>query len=612
MEANETLYPRMGLRSPNLTNSTVSLQENFEIDLEDTNWILTSSFIIFTMQTGFGMLESGCVSIKNEANIMMKNLADISLGGLTYWIFGYGMSFGEGAFSNPFIGVGDFLVDPPVGDALMGPVFASFLFQLSFATTATTIVSGAMAERCNFKAYCMFSFLNTIVYCVPAGWVWGSHGFLNKLGAVDIAGSGPVHLIGGSSAFASALMLGPRLGRYAKGNAPLPLGNPVNAVMGTFVLWWGWLAFNSGSTYGVSGAKWQYAARAAVMTMMGSFGGGCFGLLFTLIKNKGKAEVMELINSILGALVSITAGCFLYRAWEALLIGMIGAAIASISGPLFDKMRVDDPVGASAVHGACGIWGVIAVGLFADNPIPLETTNGRSGLFKGGGWYLLGVQTLTAVCLMAWGIVVTMALLWIIDQVMSIRMDPYEELLGADLTEHRIRHGQVGVSRAVSALRPYHRSNSVEEVGGIGVNTGHSLVVDKLKEMKTNQKGKSGLRMFTNNAFVNDKNQSEATYKNGFLNKRPGNPENELHRALDSMAHELNGARIKDGGPSVIRITPDDIDGIKGKKLRELSAIELKDVEEMNASQDRFRHRFGEDDYKRDVMTANTNLRWID
>ncbi|CAH0761560.1 unnamed protein product [Diatraea saccharalis] len=330
----------------------------------------------------------------------------------------------------------------------------------------------------------MFSFLNTIVYCVPAGWVWGSHGFLNKMGAVDIAGSGPVHLIGGSSAFASALMLGPRLGRYANGNAPLPLGNPVNAVMGTFVLWWGWLAFNSGSTYGVSGAKWQYAARAAVMTMMGSFGGGCFGLIFTMIKNKGKADVMDLINSILGALVSITAGCFLYRAWEALLIGALGAAIVSCTAPLFDKLRVDDPVGASSVHGAAGFWGVIAVGLFADNPIPMETTNGRSGLFKGGGWYLLGVQTLTGICLMAWGALVTMALLWVIDKIMPIRMDPYEELLGADLTEHRIRHGQVGVSRAVSALRSFQRSNSVECVGNIGVNTGHSFVVDKLHEVR--------------------------------------------------------------------------------------------------------------------------------
>ncbi|XP_063631478.1 putative ammonium transporter 2 isoform X1 [Cydia splendana] len=600
--------PRIGLRSPDLlgNSSSVNLQGNFEIDLEDTNWILTSSFIIFTMQTGFGMLESGCVSIKNEANIMMKNLADISLGGLTYWIFGYGMSFGQGPYSNPVVGVGDFLIDPPVGDALMGPVFASFLFQLSFATTATTIVSGAMAERCNFKAYCLFSFLNTIVYCVPAGWVWGSHGFLSRLGAVDIAGSGPVHLIGGSSAFASALMLGPRLGRYAKGTAPLPLGNPVNAVMGTFVLWWGWLAFNSGSTYGVSGAKWQYAARAAVMTMMGSFGGGCFGLLFTLVKNKGKADVMELINSVLGSLVSITAGCFLYRAWESILIGLIGAAIACATTPLFDKLRVDDPVGASSVHGACGLWGVLAVGLFADNPIPMDTTNGRSGLFKGGGWYLLGVQALTGVCLMAWGVIVTMLLLWLIDCVLPIRMDPYEELLGADLTEHRIRHGQVGVSRAVSALRPYHRSSSIEDVGGIGVNTGHSLVVDKLYEAQLQKRKKkfSGLQIFKNNAFEEDEPKSKIKNE-GFLNKRNGDPENELHRAIDSMADELNGIAFKKGKDS--KVVPEEL---KGKKFKELSVTELESLGEMNANEDRFRHRLNEDDYNEDVKRAN--MTWID
>nr|XP_034838391.1 putative ammonium transporter 2 [Maniola hyperantus] len=621
----------IGLRSPNLTNTTVQLQENFEIDLEDTNWILTSSFIIFTMQTGFGMLESGCVSIKNEANIMMKNLADISLGGLTYWIFGYGMSFGEGPLSNSFIGVGNFLVDPPVGDPLMGPVFASFLFQLSFATTATTIVSGAMAERCNFKAYCLFSFLNTIVYCVPAGWVWGKHGFLNKLGAVDIAGSGPVHLVGGASAFASALMLGPRLGRYARGTAPLPLGNPVNAVMGTFVLWWGWLAFNSGSTYGVSGAKWQYAARAAVMTMMGSFGGGCFGLLYSLIKNKGRADVMELINSILGSLVSITAGCFLFRAWESLVIGMIGAAIASAAAPMFDKMKVDDPVGASAVHGACGLWGVIAVGLFADNPIPMDTTNGRSGLFKGGGWYLLGVQSLTALCLASWAALVTMALLWLIDLVLPIRMEPYEELLGADLTEHRIRHGQVGISRAVSALRPYQRSSSIERVGNVGVNTGHSLVVDKLQEIQKMPKNKFGdnLQMFTNTAFV-DETERSALKNKGFLNKRPGNPQNDLHRAIDSIAIEING-QLKQSCSTTeqckvgmerhhsllhdthnkVEISTPVLEELKGVKWKELSASQLEMLDGMVAGEDRFRHRHDYTDAdRRSAVTAN--IRWID
>lgn len=161
-------------------------------------------------------------------------------------------------------------------------------------------------SRFNFHAYCLFSFINTIVYCIPAGWVWSEHGFLRNLGVVDIAGSGPVHLIGGASAFASALFIGPRLHRYDKGTDPLPMGNPISACMGLFFLWWGWFAFNSGSTYGLTGAKGGYAARSAVMTILGSFGGGMFSMGYSMIKNKGKLEPSDLINGILGSLVAIT------------------------------------------------------------------------------------------------------------------------------------------------------------------------------------------------------------------------------------------------------------------------------------------------------------------
>lgn len=203
------------------------------------------------------------------------------------------------------------------------------------------------------------------------------------------------------------------------------------------------MAFNSGSTYGVSGAKWIYSARAAVMTMMGSFGGGFFGTAYSLVKNDGRVDILDLINGILGSLVSVTAGCYLYRAWEAILIGMIGAILVCFLMPVFDRMGVDDPVGASAVHGIGGLWGVIAVGLFADNPIPLTITNGRKGLFKGGGWYLLGIQSLCALCLLCWGVFSTFILLWVINKIVPIRMDPNEELLGADLMEHKIYHGQV-------------------------------------------------------------------------------------------------------------------------------------------------------------------------
>uniref|UniRef100_A0A6P7FBL8 Ammonium transporter n=2 Tax=Diabrotica virgifera virgifera TaxID=50390 RepID=A0A6P7FBL8_DIAVI len=458
----------------------------YAIDYEDANWVITSSFMIFTMQTGFGMLESGCVSIKNEVNIMMKNVVDIVLGGLTYWMFGYALSFGRSEYNNGFIALGDFFIDPSVRDPLKGSIYTAFIFQLSFATTATTIVSGAMAERCNFKAYCVFSFLNTVIYCIPAGWVWGDHGFLKNLGAVDIAGSGAVHLIGGSAAFASAVMLGPRLGRYDNGITPLPLGNPVNAVMGLFVLWWGWLAFNSGSTYGLSGEKWQYAAKAAVMTMIATFGGGTISILYTMIKLRGKIDTIDIINGILGSLVSITAGCFLYQGWEALLVGTLGAILVCSSMPVFDMMGVDDPVGASSVHGIGGIWGVIAVGIFAEDPIPLDTTSGRNGILKGGGWYLLAIQTLTALCLLAWGVLSTFILLWIINLFITIRMEVHTELMGADITEHLVKHGHVnivGVSRAVSAFRPVFDTNDIDQLNTVGMNPEHHKHVDAVKNM---------------------------------------------------------------------------------------------------------------------------------
>lgn len=458
----------------NATKSFAGVPGIYQLNEADTNWLMTSSFIIFTMQTGFGLLESGCVSLKNEVNIMMKNMVDIVLGGFTYWLFGYAFSFGRGEYTNGFIGLGDFCVDAHAKDKLMGPMFAAFIFQLSFATTATTIVSGAMAERCNFKAYCLFSFLNTIVYCLPAGWVWGEHGFLYKLGVVDIAGSGPVHVVGGSSAFASALMLGPRLGRYINGNGSLPLGNPVNCCMGLFVLWWGWLAFNSGSTYGLSGAKWEYAAKAAVITMLSSFGGGVFGLGYSLTYHNGGVDIMHLINGVLGALVAITAGCFLYRAWEAVFIGVVGSFLACVTAPWFDYLGLDDPVGASSVHGLCGIWGVLAVGLFAESPYPLNTTRGRNGLLRGGGWYLLGVQALSCLCLMTWSIISTAVILWFVNIIVPVRMKEHEELLGADLVEHYIQHKNVGLQEALKILIPLHEGlKELEKIPGIGNNPGH-------------------------------------------------------------------------------------------------------------------------------------------
>ncbi|XP_043474075.1 putative ammonium transporter 3 [Leptopilina heterotoma] len=491
-----------------IVNKTRYIGSPYKLRQDDSNWVVSNAFIIFTMQTGFGMLESGCVSLKNEVNIMMKNVVDIVVGGLTYWLFGFGISFGTEEPRNPFFGIGGYLIDPKVDDDILGEACAAFLFQLSFATTSTTIVSGAMAERCNFKAYCIFSSLNTIVYCVPAGWVWGDHGFLNKWGAVDIAGSGTVHLVGGVSALACAIMLGPRLGRYDNGIDPLPLGCPVNAILGLFVLWWGWLGFNSGSTYGVNGEKWKYAARAAVSTIMASMGGGLVGLIISMSSPEKGINILSQINGILGALVSITGGCFLFRAWESVIVGMIGGLLTCLSMPILDKLGIDDPVGASATHGTSGIWGMIAIGFFADDPKPLTTTKGRKGLFKGGGWYLLGIQSLTVLCLATWSFITSLLLLWIVNKIIPIRMSVHEELLGADLVEHHIRHTKIGLTRAFSALRPFSTEARFANVVPVGQNPGHESFLTKYKQSKKFEKMMKLVRRYskTKNTLFKEKN----------------------------------------------------------------------------------------------------------
>lgn len=240
-------------------NSSSSLADEDHIGSDDATWILTSAFIIFTMQSGFGLLESGMVSRKNEANIMVKNAVDVIYGGLSYWLFGFALSFGIEGRNNGFCGLGYFLTD--ANEDHMGGVFAKYFFQLSFSTTATTIVSGAMAERANLKAYTLFSFVNTITYCFPAHWIWDDEGWLRKLGAVDIAGGGAVHLVGGTSGLVATLMLKPRNRRFDSRTPPKQMASPTNVLLGTFMLWWGWLGFNCGSTFGISGAKWKLASR---------------------------------------------------------------------------------------------------------------------------------------------------------------------------------------------------------------------------------------------------------------------------------------------------------------------------------------------------------------
>ncbi|XP_066969358.1 putative ammonium transporter 3 [Macrobrachium rosenbergii] len=418
--------------------------------------------------------------MKNETNIMVKNVVDVVLGGITYWLFGYALSFGESEWTNPFCGWGSFALNPD--EEAMGEVYTKFFFQLSFATTATTIVSGAVAERFNFVAYVLFSTVNTVIYCIPAGWLWGNHGFLRRMGVVDIAGSCGVHVCGGSSALVAARLVGPRIGRYDHGESPLPMGSPTNAILGMFMLWWGWLGFNCGSTYGVSGALWKYAARTAVITLMSSIGAGLAGMSISWYKNH-RLEIGDVVNSVLGGLVSITAGCALFTTWEALAVGTIGGIISVLAMPMFDKLHIDDPVGATSVHGLCGMWAMIAIGLFVKADKLLGLTSGNAGLFRGGGFYLLGIQTLACACISVWSMFSTYIILKAIDMFcVSIRMSEWEELVGADFAEHAIRRRNIGVSRAVSVLGLQHNGYDYSDIAPQGDNPCHQQV---LAEMKT-------------------------------------------------------------------------------------------------------------------------------
>ncbi|XP_042909380.1 putative ammonium transporter 3 [Parasteatoda tepidariorum] len=405
------------------------------------------------MQSGFALLESGCVSRKNEVNVRMKNIVDMVFGGLTYWMFGYGMSYGTDKGTNPFFGVGNYFVDTPEDN--MGYLYATYVFQLSFASTATTIVSGAVAERFHFTAYCVYSFFNTFIYCLPAGWIWAKHGFLNHLGVVDIAGCCPVHLVGGASALVAACLVGPRHERYTDEKKFAIINSPTNAMLGMFILWWGWLGFNCGSTFGVTGAKWKYASRSAITTINASIGGGLGSLIFSSLVYNRKFLISHLINGILSSLVAITAGCALYNPWEALLIGFVSSQLTCIAMPVLDDLKIDDPVGAIPVHLVGSIWGMISVGLFVEEDSMLLMSKKQAGLFYKGGFYLMGIQLLSLLVVGVWSGITTLILLKVINLIIPIRMNLEDEEIGADSVEHNIKHYTTSQMRQISATNSH-------------------------------------------------------------------------------------------------------------------------------------------------------------
>tara|TARA_B100001564_G_scaffold270318_1_gene231929 strand:+ start:566 stop:2092 length:1527 start_codon:yes stop_codon:yes gene_type:complete len=414
------------------TISNNSINNNIENteqdDWDNATWVLTSSFIIITMQSGFGLLESGLVSNKNQIHIMVKNMTDILFGGLTFWIFGYAFIFSNN--SNGFIGLKDFFTDK---NNNYGWLFSNFFFQFTFSTTATTIVSGCLAERTNYKAYIIFSALNTFIYSLPANWIWNNNGWLYKLGVVDFAGCGPVHLTGGLTGLVGTIMLGPRKNIQ-------PSNSYVNAIFGLFMLWWGWLGFNCGSTFGITNDKWLYASKAAVTTVLSSVGGGVFSIFYSYFIYDNKYPIEILINGILGALVSITSCCIYVKTSESIFIGVIGALISIKSNDLLKYLNIDDPVGAIGVHFFGALWGLLSCGFFVEN---INSLNVNNGLFYGGGFYLLGIQLLEILSISLWTIIMSYIFFKLIDIIVGLRISEEEELIGADIIYHIIENNEI-------------------------------------------------------------------------------------------------------------------------------------------------------------------------
>ena len=386
----------------------------------DYVWTLVAAALVFFMQAGFAMVEAGFTRAKNAINIMMKNLMDFSMGSLFFWAIGFGVMFGT--TSTGWFGTdGFFLSDFSVGGDPW--VLAFWMFQCVFAATAATIVSGAMAERTKFAGYLIYSaVLCAFIYPVFGSWAWGSlfhgNGWLEGLGFIDFAGSTVVHSIGGWAALAGAVVLGPRLGKYTKEGKvrPIPGHNIPLAALGVFILWLGWFGFNPGSTT----AGITDIAMIFVNTNLAAAAGAVLAMLTSWVMFK-KPDVGMSLNGALAGLVAITAGCANVTPASSVIIGAIAGVLVVLSVIFFDRIKIDDPVGAVSVHAVCGAWGTLAAGLF--------NIGGVTGK-------IIGVQLTGIAAAFIWSFGVAFILFKLIDLVIGLRVSEEEEMIGLDIGEH--------------------------------------------------------------------------------------------------------------------------------------------------------------------------------
>ncbi len=424
-------------------------------------WFLMGAALVFFMQAGFAMVETGFTRAKNAGNIIMKNLMDFCIGTVMFVLLGFGLMMSED-YVMGVIGVPNLDIFTDFGGFIEENA-SSFVFNLVFCATAATIVSGAMAERTKFISYCIYSgIISLVVYPIEAGWVWNSEGWLVKLGFHDFAGSAAIHSVGGITALIGAIMVGPRLGKYVKDKVgkvkkvnAIPGHSITLGALGCFILWFGWYGFNGA-------AAWDDTSLGSIFltTTIAPAAATVVTLIFTWVKN-GKPDVSMCLNASLAGLVGVTAGCDALDALGATIVGFVSGILIVVVVEFIDlKLHVDDPVGAVGVHLANGVWGTLAVGLLANPDAPA----GLEGLFYTGSAKLLGVQLLGIAAILAWTAVTMTLTFIIIKKTIGLRVTPEEEIKGLDSTEHGLPSAYADFVPAVESL-DYGYEEAVAVVG---------------------------------------------------------------------------------------------------------------------------------------------------
>ena len=406
----------------NITTSATAVDVSEDLSIL---WILLSGILVFFMQAGFTLVESGLTRAKNAANIAMKNFMDISVGTLSFWALGYGLMYGTKDASG-FISVSDLWMNPGAG---AHDVF----FQTVFAATAATIVSGAVAGRTKYSTYIIFTlFLTAIIYPISGGWQWyGDGAWLADLGFIDFAGSSIVHSVGGWAALVAAWMVGPRIGKYTDGKVnPIPGSNLLLGTLGVFILWLGWFGFNGGSQLAWGGDD-SVAASAVVMVTNIAAAAGALGALFTSWLYLGKPSLSQTLNGAIAGLVAITAGCGNMTMTGGFFAGLIGGIIVVFSIEFIEKkLKIDDAIGAASAHGVVGAWGTLVIGLWG-----VDGATGI-GLLNGGGASVLGVQAIGVAAYGAWAVGTSFVVLYALKKTIGLRVSKEDELKGLDMAEH--------------------------------------------------------------------------------------------------------------------------------------------------------------------------------